>query len=128
MAEKLPPEVQAQLAKFQQLKDQLDRLLLEKSTIENELREINKVLEELSVLNADATIYKIVGNLLVKSDKTSVEKELNDRKELLELRSRTYQKQESILRKQLEDLQAKINEMLSKYYPQGGQTGIKASF
>jgi Prefoldin, chaperonin cofactor len=55
----------AQLAKFQQLKDQLDRLLLEKSTIENELREINKVLEELSVLNADATIYKIVGNLLV---------------------------------------------------------------
>ncbi|TRM85671.1 prefoldin subunit beta, partial [Sulfolobus sp. A20-N-G8] len=28
--------------------------------------------------------------------------------------------------KQLEDLQAKINEMLSKYYPQGGQSGIKA--
>ncbi|MEM3802106.1 MAG: prefoldin subunit, partial [Saccharolobus sp.] len=53
MAEKLPPEVQAQLAKFQQLKDQLDRLLLEKSTIENELREINRVLDELATLNTD---------------------------------------------------------------------------
>ncbi|MEM0067780.1 MAG: prefoldin subunit beta [Saccharolobus sp.] len=126
MAEKLPPEVQAQLAKFQQLKGQLDRLLLEKSTIENELREINRVLDELATLNTDATIYKIVGNLLIKSDKASIEKELNDRKELLELRSRTYQKQESILRKQLEDLQAKINEILSRYNLQGGQTGIKA--
>jgi prefoldin beta subunit len=126
VAEKLPPEVQTQLVRFQQLKDQLDRLLLEKTTIENELREINRVLEELSTLTADAIIYKIVGNLLVKSDKASIEKELNDRKELLELRSRTYQKQEGILRKQLEDLQTKINEMLSRYYPQGGQTGIKA--
>ncbi|MEM3221961.1 MAG: prefoldin subunit beta, partial [Saccharolobus sp.] len=105
---------------------QLDRLLLEKSTIENELREINRVLDELATLNTDATIYKIVGNLLIKSDKASIEKELNDRKELLELRSRTYQKQESILRKQLEDLQAKINEILSRYNLQGGQTGIKA--
>ncbi|EWG07300.1 MAG: prefoldin subunit beta [Candidatus Aramenus sulfurataquae] len=119
MAERLPPEVQTQLVKLQQLQSQLERLSYEKSVIDSELREINKVLEELSSLPADTSVYKVVGNLLVKKDKSSVEKELNDRKEILELRSRTYQKQEDILKKQFEDLQKKVNDLLQKYYPQG---------
>jgi prefoldin beta subunit len=119
LAERLPPEVQTQLVKLQQLQSQLERLSYEKSVIDSELREINKVLEELSSLPADTSVYKVVGNLLVKKDKSSVEKELNDRKEILELRSRTYQKQEDILKKQFEDLQKKVNDLLQKYYPQG---------
>ncbi|MBW9140577.1 MAG: prefoldin subunit beta [Candidatus Aramenus sp.] len=119
MAERLPPEVQTQLVKLQQLQSQLERLSYEKSVIDSELREINKVLEELSSLPADTSVYKVVGNLLVKKDKSSVEKELNDRKEILELRSRTYQKQEDILKKQFEDLQKKVNDLLQKYYSQG---------
>ncbi|MCI2414604.1 MAG: prefoldin subunit beta [Candidatus Aramenus sp.] len=119
MAERLPPEVQTQLVKLQQLQSQLERLSYERSVIDSELREINKVLEELSSLPADTSVYKVVGNLLVKKDKSSVEKELNDRKEILELRSRTYQKQEDILKKQFEELQKKVNDLLQKYYPQG---------
>jgi len=119
LAERLPPEVQTQLVKLQQLQSQLERLSYEKSVIDSELREINKVLEELSSLPADTSVYKVVGNLLVKKDKSSVEKELNDRKEILELRSRTYQKQEDILKKQFEDLQKKVNDLLQKYYSQG---------
>jgi prefoldin beta subunit len=119
LAERLPPEVQTQLVKLQQLQSQLERLSYERSVIDSELREINKVLEELSSLPADTSVYKVVGNLLVKKDKSSVEKELNDRKEILELRSRTYQKQEDILKKQFEELQKKVNDLLQKYYPQG---------
>ncbi|BBG24411.1 prefoldin subunit beta [Sulfuracidifex tepidarius] len=126
MTEKLPPELQTQLGKFQQLKDQLDKLLQEKAVVEGELKEINKVLEELSSLPADATLYKIVGNIFVKTEKAKVESELNDRKDLLELRSKAYQKQEGLLRKQLEDLQSKINDMLSRYYPQSGGGVTKA--
>ncbi len=122
MVERLPPEVQTQLVKLQQLQSQLERLSYEKSVIDSELREINKVLEELASLPADTSVYKVVGNLLVKKDKSSVEKELNDRKEILELRSRTYQKQEDILKKQFEDLQKKVNDLLQKYYPQGSSS------
>ncbi|AWR97276.1 prefoldin subunit beta [Acidianus sulfidivorans JP7] len=122
MAEKIPPEIQTQIVKLQQLQSQLDRLAYEKSVIDNELREVNKVLEELSTLSADTPVYKIVGNVLVKKDKASVEKELNDRKEILELRSRTYQKQEALLRNQFEDLQKKVNELVQRYYPQSGQS------
>jgi len=125
MTERIPPELQTQLVKLQQLQDQLNRLLTEKNVIDGELREINKILQELSQLAAGTPVYKIVGNLLVKTDKEAIQKELNDRKELLELRSKTYQKQENLLRTQLEDLQKKVNELLAKYYPQSGGT-IKA--
>ncbi len=117
MAEKVPPDLQVQLGKLKQLQDQLNRLLAEKGLIENELREVNRVLEELASINQDTPIYKMVGNLLIKSDKSTIEKELNDRKELLELRSKTYQKQEGILRKQYEDTQRKVSELMAKYYP-----------
>ncbi|EZQ03870.1 MULTISPECIES: prefoldin subunit beta [Acidianus] len=126
MAERLPPDLQTQLVKLQQLQSQLDRLTYERSVIESELREVNKVLEELSMISTDSSVYKIVGNVLLKKDKSSIEKELNDRKEILELRSRTYQKQESLLRKQYEDLQKKINELIQKYNLQGPSSPPKA--
>ena len=123
MTEKIPPELQTQLLRLQQLQDQLNRLIAEKNVIDTELREINKILQELSQLAAGTPVYKIVGNLLIKTDKETIQKELDDRREILELRSKTYQKQENLLRTQLEELQKKVNELLAKYYPQSGGTG-----
>ncbi|MEM4080501.1 MAG: prefoldin subunit beta, partial [Metallosphaera sp.] len=48
MAERIPPELQTQLLKLQQLQNQLERLTYEKSVIEGELREVNEVLKELT--------------------------------------------------------------------------------
>lgn len=124
MAENLPPELKTALVKYQELQDKLQRLLAEKSVIDSELKEVNRVLQELGSLPQDTPVYKIVSNLLVKVSKADVEKELNDRKEILELRSRTYQKQESTFRMQLEDLQKKIQELYNKYYPQQGTTKV----
>lgn len=118
MTEQIPPELQTQLVKLQQLQEQLNRLLAEKSIIDSELREINSILEELSKLPQDVTIYEIIGNLLVKKERANVEKDLNERKELLELRAKVYQRNESNLRKQLEEVQKKVNELMAKYYPQ----------
>ncbi|BCU67332.1 prefoldin subunit beta [Sulfolobales archaeon HS-7] len=123
MAEKISPELQAQLGKLKDIQERLNLILVDKSRIESELKEINKVLEELSLLSQDSELFKIVGNIMVKTDKTSIEKELNDKKELLELRQKTYQKQESLLRKQYEELQSKVSSALSKYYQQGGSGG-----
>ncbi|AAY79997.1 prefoldin subunit beta [Sulfolobus acidocaldarius] len=125
MTERLPPELQTELVKLQQLQEQLNRVIAERSVIDSQLREVNKVLDELKQLPSDTIIYKIVGNLLVKVNKDNVEKELDDQKTILELRSRTYQNQETKLRTQLEEKQKKVNEMLSKYYPQRG-AGAKA--
>ncbi len=124
MAENIPPELKSALIKYQELQDKLQRLLAEKSVIDTELKEVNRVLQELSSLPQDTAVYKVVSNLLVKVNKADVERELNDRKEILELRSRTYQKQESAFRMQLEDLQKKIQELYNKYYPQQGTSKV----
>lgn len=125
MAERISPELQAQLGKFKQLQDQLNNLLAQKGLIDSELKEINRVLEELTPLPADASIYKVVGNIMVKVEKASVEKELNERKELLELRSKNYKRQEEMYRKQYEELREKLTEALNKYN-QGAGGALKA--
>ncbi|MDT7872237.1 MULTISPECIES: prefoldin subunit beta [unclassified Stygiolobus] len=119
MTERIPPELKAEIVKLQQLQDQLNRVLTEKSVIDNQLREVNKVLQELTQLPSDAIVYKMVGNLLVKVNKDEIQKELDEQKTILELRSRTYQNQEAKLRAQLEERQKKVNELMAKYYPQG---------
>lgn len=119
MTERIPPELKAEIVKLQQLQDQLNRVLTEKSVIDNQLHEVNKVLQELTQLPSDAIIYKMVGNLLVKVNKDEIQKELDEQKTILELRSRTYQNQEAKLRAQLEERQKKVNELMAKYYPQG---------
>ncbi|MFP3196865.1 MAG: prefoldin subunit beta [Sulfolobaceae archaeon] len=119
MTERIPPELKAEIVKLQQLQDQLNRVLTEKSVIDNQLREVNKVLQELTQLPSDAIVYKMVGNLLVKVNKEEIQKELDEQKTILELRSRTYQNQEAKLRAQLEERQKKVNELMAKYYPQG---------
>lgn len=119
MTERIPPELKAEIVKLQQLQDQLNRVLTEKSVIDNQLREVNKVLQELTQLPSDAIVYKMIGNLLVKVNKDDIQKELDEQKTILELRSRTYQNQEAKLRAQLEERQKKVNELMAKYYPQG---------
>jgi prefoldin, beta subunit, archaeal len=126
VADALPPDLKTALARYQDLQDKLQRLLAERSVIDSELKEINRVLQELGNIPQDSTIYKIIGNLLVRVNKADVERELNDRKEILELRSRTYQKQEATFRTELENLQKKIQELYNKYYPQGAGGAAKA--
>lgn len=116
MAERVPPEVQHYAVKYQQLQNLLAQILTEKSAVETELKEVNRVLSELEKLPDDVEIYKSVGHVLVKTNKTVVQSELNERKELLELRLRALEKQEKEARRQLEGIQAKIKEIMARTY------------
>ncbi len=116
MAERVPPEVQHYAVKYQQLQNLLAQILAEKSAVETELREINRVLSELEKLPDDVEIYKSIGHVLVRTSKADVKKELDEKKELLELRLKALEKQEKEARRQLEEVQAKIKEVLSKSY------------
>ncbi len=116
MAEKLPPEVQARLAQFQQVQEQLKLILAQKQSVQAELRELENVLSELEKLPEDVELYKSVGHILIKTSKSDVVKELNERKEILELRIKTLEKQESYLRKQYEELRKRVTEELMKSY------------
>ncbi|MCC6015743.1 MAG: prefoldin subunit beta [Desulfurococcaceae archaeon] len=116
MAERVPPEIQQQAIRYQQIQAQLNQLIAEKSVLEQELREINRALEVLKNVPNDAEIYRASGHLLIKINKETAEKELNERKELLELRLKTLSRQESLLRQQLSEIQSKLSEYISLTY------------
>lgn len=104
----LPPQVQERLLRLQQLQRNLQTVLAQKQQVELELTESEQALTELESLAKDATVYKSIGSLLVKSQKTKVEQELKERKELLDTRVNVLGKQEERLRSQLNQLQAKL--------------------
>ena len=116
MAEKIPPEVQNKLIRLQQLQEQLRMVLAQKQSAELELREVSRVVDELSKLDEKETIYKSIGHVLVRTSKEDLLKELNERKEVLELRVKTLSKQEDYIQRQLEDLRKKIAESLGGTY------------
>lgn len=107
---KLPPKVQERLLRLQQLQQTLQSILVQKQNVELELTEIEQATNELQKLAEDATIYKAVGSLLVKSEKAKITSDLNDRKELLNVRVSVLGKQEERLRGQLKDLQTKLQQ------------------
>jgi prefoldin beta subunit len=114
---KLPPRVQERLLRLQQLQQTLQSILVQKQNVELELTEIEQAMNELQELAEDAIIYKAVGSLLVKSGKAKITSDLNDRKELLNVRVSVLGKQEERLRGQLKDLQAKLQQDLGPVSP-----------
>ncbi len=116
MAERLPPDVQQQLVKLQQLQTQLNQVMTERALLQQELRDIARALDILKGIPEDAEVYRSSGHLLIRISKSDAEKELNERKELIELRLKTLDKQESLIRQQISELQSKINQAVASLY------------
>jgi len=112
----LPPQVQNMLSQLQQIQQQLQAVISQKVQIEALIRETDDALKELEKSKSEE-VYKAVGNILVKSDKSEVVKELTEKKETYEVRIKTLERQEEKLRERLTEMQRKIQGMLS---PQAG--------
>jgi len=110
---KLPPQVQERLLRLQQLQQTLQSVLVQKQQVELELTEVEQALSELQKVTDDAVIYRSIGSLLVKTEKARVVADLNERKELLNMRATVLGKQEERLRSQIKELQAKIQQDLA---------------
>jgi len=72
---------------------------MELSETQSALREIEKSGDE---------VFKIIGQLMIKTDKENIEKELSNKKEILGLRMKTLEKQEKSLTEKLEKLREEI--------------------
>ncbi len=110
---RLPPAVQERLLRLQQLQQTLQQVLAQKQQVEMEKNEAEQTVYELEKITGEAVIYKAIGSLLVKADKTAVTTELTERKELLVARSTGIAKQEERLRSQIKEAQAKLQEELN---------------
>ena len=108
----LPPQVQEQLVRFQQLQQTLQSESAQKQQLDAELNETDKALAELEKSTDETPVYKSVGSILVKSNRQNLLTELKERKELLTTRVTVLGKQEERTRERLKEAQEKLQERL----------------
>lgn len=117
--QQMPPWLQEQLVKMQQNQQNLQSIQVQKQQLEMEKAESDKALEELKKASDDDTVYKHSGSILIKSNKTDLIAELEEKKELSETRSKVLVKQEERIKESLKEQEAKINEMIKSNAPGG---------
>lgn len=113
MAEiQLPPQAQQVLLQMQTFQQQLQNVALQKESLSVQNVEIEKALEELRKLKENEDVYKAIGPILVKSTKKDLEKDLKEKKETIDVRLKSMDKQETKLRERLKESQDKFQEFL----------------
>jgi prefoldin beta subunit len=114
----LPPQIQERLVKMQRLQQTLQSILAQKQQVEVESSETEQALGELQKMTDDAVIYKAMGTILVKTERTKMVTELTERKDLLSTRVTVLGKQEERLRNQLKDIETQLRQDLNPVPPQ----------
>ena len=123
MAQKLPPELEKLIIRYQQIESQLASIVTQKSVVTSQMREVERALTILQNLENDAVIYKSTGFILVKVKKEDVIKELEDKKEELSIRLTSLERMESTLKKQLEEVKSQIDKYRTSMVGMGGKAG-----
>ncbi|UCE91265.1 MAG: prefoldin subunit beta [Methanobacteriota archaeon] len=113
MIENLPPKVQNQIAQFQQLSQQIQMIATQKMQLEAQVRELDKAVQELEKAADDALVYRSVGSLMIQNkDRAGLLTELKERKDSLDVRVKTLDRQDKHLRERHQNLQAQITQAL----------------
>ncbi len=99
-------ETEKKIQELQTIEQNLQQILMQKQAFQMELNETETAEKELK--NAKGDVYKIVGQIMVKSNKSETEKELKEKKDLLQLRLKAIEKQESSLTEKLTNLREEI--------------------
>ncbi|MBW3003379.1 prefoldin subunit beta [Candidatus Woesearchaeota archaeon] len=108
---KMSKETEQKISQLQMFEQSLHGLLVQKQQLQQQLVEVDSALEELK----DTTkAYKIVGNIMVVSEKEPLEKELKDKKEMVELRIKALEKQESKVKEKATEMQQEVMKELKK--------------
>ena len=113
----LPPQVQEQLVRLQQLQQTLQAVVTQKQQLEIELTEADRAIAELGKLSDETPVYKSVGSILVKYDRQLLVNELKEKKELYNTRVTVLGRQEERTRERIKDLQQKLQERLKPAGP-----------
>lgn len=118
--EEMSPQIQHQIAQFQAVQQQAQQITSQKMQMELQLKEVERAIEELKKLKKGAEVYKSIGSLLIKKEKGPINVELKEKKETLELRVKSFQKQEAKVQSKLTEMQNKIQEIIKTSNPAVG--------
>ena len=94
------------IQEMQMLEQNLQNLLFQKQAFQMELSETKSALKEIE--KAGDEVFKIIGQLMIKTDKAKTKEELSNKEKIITLRIKSIEKQETPLAKKMDDLQKEI--------------------
>lgn len=97
---------------LQLLEQSLQSLMLQKQSIQVESLDIENALDELKTSNGET--FKIIGPIMVSVSKSALEKDLNEKKKMLDLRIGSIEKQEEETKSRLLKLREEVMKVLEK--------------
>ena len=104
-------ETEQKIAKLQLLEQNLQTFLIQRQEFQKQVMELESALEGLKTSDEN---YKIIGNIMVKSDKDTLEKELKQKKEMIDLRISAIEKQENQIKEKAEEMQKEVLKDMEK--------------
>jgi prefoldin beta subunit len=104
-------EVEEKIQQLQIFEQSLQNLLAQKQALQLQIMETESALNELKKVKS---AYKIIGNIMVASDKPDLEKDLTNRKETTEIRLKAIEKQERAAREKASKVQEEVLSELKK--------------
>jgi len=102
----LDKETQEKIQELQSYEQNINNLIFQKQTFQMELNESENALEEIKKTND--SVFKIIGQIMIKSDKDKILKELENKKKILSLRLESIEKQEKLLSEKSEKLRQEV--------------------
>jgi prefoldin beta subunit len=99
-------EQEEKIKQLQNMEQNLQVLTTQKQTFQAQLLEVDNALGELE--KTKDQVYKIIGTIMVNANKEETKKELQGRKEILELRIKNIEKQEKSLKEHADTLQKEL--------------------
>lgn len=108
----MDPKTEQKVMELQLLEQNLQNLNMQKQNFQNQLIEIESAQEELKKNPEKA--YKIVGSIMIQTAVKELEKDLNSKKEVIDLRLKNIEKQEKVLNGKLQAIRDEVLSKLNK--------------
>ena len=111
-SEKIDQDTQQKIQELQVLEHNMQNLLMQKQAFQMEINETANALDELKNTNED--VYKMVGSIMIKGDKEKIIKELGDKKNVLDLRMESLDKQEKLIESKAKEIHEGVKKSMEK--------------
>ena len=107
----ISPEINRKIQDLQVYEQNLQSLLMQRQAVQVDFNEINNALGELQ--KSGDEVYKMLGGIMIRSDKKSLMNELEEKKKIGEIRIQSLEKQEKSIEEKAESLRSEVQKSLA---------------
>ena len=102
----LSKESEQKVQQLQLIEQNIQAIMSQRQQFQAQLLEVENALTEIQ--NSKGSAYKLIGSIMVLSEKEVLSKDLESKKEILNVRLKSLKKQEDGIKEKAEKLQAEV--------------------